>query len=353
MKKNILMPILLGLMLCLAGMVSAQISNSHHQKAVFDFDGDGISDPVLVETVGSNLKWHILQSKDGMRIETFGLATMGDIAVPADYNGDGFCDIAVWRPNNGGTILPPRPTQAYFWILNLRTGLSDVVAWGQSGDNPRMTQDFDGDGKADPAVVRRENGSMVWWINGSAGFTYSIPFGYQTDFAVRGDYDGDGKADLAVYRPSGDKTAPNNYIIMNSSTGQPSFIPFGKDGDILVPGDYDGDGVTDLAIFRNDASKADPTAYWWWKRSSDGAVQSFPFGLNMINEGVMDCPTPGEFDKDGASDLAVWRMKLSNEESSEFHMLLKNYGYMAFPLGMATMHMPNYEMQAVDTKYAQ
>jgi hypothetical protein len=55
--------------------------------------------------------------------------------------------------------------------------------------------DYDGDGKADVAVFRPSNGT--WYLNRPiAGFA-EMQFGISTDIPAPADYDGDGKTDLA------------------------------------------------------------------------------------------------------------------------------------------------------------
>jgi hypothetical protein len=58
------------------------------------------------------------------------------------------------------------------------------------------------------------------------------------------DFDCDNKADHTVYRPS-----DSNWYILQSTNGA-RVENFGVATDRLTPGDYDGDGKTDVAVFR-------------------------------------------------------------------------------------------------------
>ena len=59
-----------------------------------------------------------------------------------------------------------------------------------------MPADFDGDGTTDLAVYR----DGVWYIRQSSLGDTGVAFGLPADVPVAADYDGDGKADPAVYR---------------------------------------------------------------------------------------------------------------------------------------------------------
>jgi hypothetical protein len=234
----------------------------------YQFDTDTRADISVFRP--ENGVWYLLNSQTGFSAVQFGAPT--DRIVPADYDGDGKTDLAVFR---GGT-----------WFLQRSTAGFASIPFGFADDIPQPA-DFDGDCKADLAVWRPSNG--VWYVlNLANNQTTAVQFGASTDKPVVSDYDGDNKADYAVYRPS------NGTWYMQQSTAGFAAVPFGIATDKPVVGDYDGDGKADQAVFRPE------NGVWYLLRSRDGftAVQ---FGIPT------DLPTPADYDGDGKTDISVFR----------------------------------------------
>jgi len=125
-----------------------------------------------------------------------------DYAVPADYDGDGQMDIAVARVGADYLLR---------WHIQTKTlsGTTEdtFVRWGVAEDTP-VVGDYDGDGKADIAVMRRQrpgDKGAVWFIRLSSGGLLQVQWGLIEDVPVQADYDGDGRTDIAVYRSATDR----------------------------------------------------------------------------------------------------------------------------------------------------
>lgn len=279
-------------------------------RQYLDFDGDGRTDFSAIQNVSGNMVWHNYRSGSGYAATNFGLFAQ-DVPVPADYDGDGKTDIAVWRGGNAGE-------QSHFYVLRSIDNTMQTVAFGFGGDNPNLTQDFDGDGRADFTAIRTIDSKLVWNSLLSAGGTRSVQFGLAGDKPVRGDFDADGKADIAVYR--------NGSWYVQQSTAGFTAINFGIASDKPVPADYDGDFKTDFAVYRDGA--------WYYLKSSNGSFAAFQFGTSG------DLPTPGDYDGDGRTDFSVWRPNQSANESGIFYVQASSAGFSAIGWGNSTMKIP-------------
>lgn len=150
--------------------------------------------------------------------------------------------------------------------------------------------DFDGDGKTDPSVIRNQSNNALWYIKTPTTVT-TQQFGLMTDKFVPADYDGDGKTDAAVFRDG-------IWWILNSSNNTVRIEQFGVTNDVPVTGDYDGDGKADLTVYRQ--------GIWYLKQSSNDVVRGQQWGV------ATDKPVTGDYDGDGKSDIAVWRPATSD-----------------------------------------
>ena len=224
-----------------------------------------------------------------------------DFLTPADYDGDGKADIAIWRPGTGGT--------AAFYILQSSNGTVRIDSFGQTGDDPTVVGDYDGDGKADVATqrcpARGQAPAQCYFFyrassnNPQGNITY-VPWGFGTVddiFAAPGDFDGDGKYDFCIQRTQPGTTIQGQFVLLRSGDSGVEFINWGLNNDAIVPGDYDGDGKSDFCVSRIDASNNN----LFYVLTRTGAVSGYVWGLGN------DYITPGDYDGDGKTDISIWR----------------------------------------------
>lgn len=107
--------------------------------------------------------------------------------------------------------------------------------------------DYDGDGRADYAVVGSEAGLKVWHIWRTRDGYLRIQWGLSGDRNAPADYDGDGRYDIAVARPNG--FAEMTYYVLQSQTNTPAIYTLSATFAFFAGAqDYDGDGKADPAI---------------------------------------------------------------------------------------------------------
>jgi hypothetical protein len=207
---------------------------------------------------GAHTWWVVAVDMAGNRTSSPPWHLVARSRPPADFDGDGRTDVAVFRPLTGA------------WYVKGSSGVNVGALYGLAGDIP-VPGDYDGDGRADVAVFRPLTGT--WYVRGSSGADIGAVYGAVGDIPVPGDYDGDGRTDVAVFRPS------NGSWYVKGSSGANIGAVYGASGDVPVPGDYDGDGRTDVAVFR-------PSNGSWYVKGSTGTL------IGVVYGAVTDIPLP-------------------------------------------------------------
>lgn len=344
---------LISLALVLFACVSVMADKpTVNPAAVLDFDGDGKTDLAVVRDVVSRgrLHWYILSSQTNQMIPPLEFGISDDIGrpIPADYDGDGKWDIAVFR---AGTS-PGIPLEGYFYVWQSSTNSMRVFRWGYDiTDDANLTQDFDGDRKADPTVVRCSDERLVWYsLMSATNYQERITtFGYcrrnviyswdRKDRAIRGDFDGDGKADIAVYRSYNfwNRSPSSTFHVLRSSDGKTQSMGLtfpGRPTCNVVQADFDGDGKTDFATVSSQWNGNYHQIWWYWIRSSDGRFDSAPFGYRVPGSGYGDGAIVGDYDGDGMSDLAIIR---DEPPARYFYINRSRDGFIVIHWGMSSL----------------
>lgn len=201
-----------------------------------------------------------------------GIMSVGDMIGHGGDFSTGYSSGMYYLPSRQAVIIVLLNSEA-FNATYLAALLSEAIFPPRFAPRP-ASRDYNGDGRADPALFRRPVG--LWAVR-ELGRVY---FGGRQDIPVPGDYNGDGYTDVAVFR-----SVTGLWAVRGLTR-----LYFGDWRDTPVPGDYDGDGSCDIAVFR------DVTGRWRVR-----GITSFFLGTQF------DQPVPGDFDGDGAVEAAVFR----------------------------------------------
>ena len=212
-------------------------------------------------------RWLIDFNRDGSVDEEFDFGNSGDQPLTGDWNGDGICDVGVWRKNSQGlpvVQLRLRGDKDQQPVKTSEYTLSGV-------DHYPIVGDIDGDGKTElGCVIPASSGDRLVWafdLSHDGIFHDTFSFGRPGDIPLMGDWNGDGRDEPAISR-SGSHLNPLDRIW---EMKLPDALPrrFASSLDVPLAGDWDGDGDDDFGAWR----PVPNSKTCIWQFDSDGDTQ--------------------------------------------------------------------------------
>lgn len=282
-------------------------------RRALDFVGDIKADIAVIRRNHNNptFDW-IVQNGDSYGATSWGSSDISegdyrDRIVPADYDGDGKGDYAVVRRMPGGV----NNSNLVWWIKNSSDGAIRSAAFGLTNYDQPIPGDYDGDGKADFAVMRNSGGSgySTFYILQSTNNQYrvqTIATPYPICYATQGNFDGDNKADPTMYCHDGNTAgSPGYFMSVRSLDGVRTQTQWGAGRDQPIFGDFDGDGRTDHAIVRGADSVLSGMNIEWWIKGSTGVSYAVTFG-RTVSPNSRHITAQADYDGDNKTDIAVY-----------------------------------------------
>ncbi|MDD5677606.1 MAG: choice-of-anchor D domain-containing protein [Kiritimatiellae bacterium] len=187
----------------------------------------------------------------------------------------------------------------------------------------RAFNDYDGDGRADCAVLQVAQGG---WSVVLSGMRFTQVRGQETSLSnwqgAPGDYDGDGLTDVGLYNPTSGYwwvSLSSTHQIVGAKCGDPGFAP--------APADFDGDGKTDPLAYRN------TDGFWVGMGSANGYAYYGAWWYGAAPQAV-----PADYDGDRLADLMDYAestgMWFGGLSSGGYQLMSGGYGgpgFMAVP----------------------
>lgn len=268
-----------------------------------DIDGDGILDLVTGNTLQNELA--VLMGNDYGNfnaVQDYSVPNGPAYVAPIDFNRDGKPDLAVTQ-STGGTVSVlinntlPTPTHG---SLNFVAPHVPASGHGNMADSVAVA-DFNHDGYPDIAVAYLED-NAVRVLTGKGGGLFNTateyPVGKQPYSVATGDLNNDGYADLVT----ANTTDGTVSVLLNNGGGSGTFASaqtytVGRLPYQVAIGDLNGDGIADLAVTNN----GDNTVSILYGQSGGGFVggQTLPTCTNPYGVAI------GDTRHSGQNDIAV------------------------------------------------
>lgn len=244
---------------------------------------------------------------------TYRLSAVNRLTATGDVDGDGRSDIVQAYQNDDGTF-------SFHVFLD---GNSSAGVWYTSGSfslaavgGRLVVADFNGDGKAEPALVYDNGGTQTIyrWLSTGTSFTRTTDYvgtgsfhlGNVADRVAAGDVNGDGKADIVEAYQLGDGTFAF-YVFLGgiNSVGvwyTSGTFNLGPVANRLVVADFNGDGKAEPALVYDNGGTQ--TIYRWLSTGSSFARTTDYVGAGSFNlANVQDRVAAADVNGDGNADV--------------------------------------------------
>lgn len=158
------------------------------RPAQADYNGDGLTD-IAVFRADTNMLYS-LHSNSGTAFNASAWSNpveARDITIPADYDGDGKTDFAVYGASNGIWMIFQSSTETYRAVQFGMGFYAPIVVneptYPSANADMPMPADYDGDGQTDIAVFNSDT-HVVHVLASTAGYMTSKPMGSKNSIPV-------------------------------------------------------------------------------------------------------------------------------------------------------------------------
>ena len=291
--------------------LQAQENGGNYLVAVGNFNGDGTLD--LLDTNGLDTNTVSLGRGDGTfqtnQLYAYNTTLVTNNIVTADFNGDGFPDIAQSSGGVNGKIGinlgSSHGVLGKTSLVTVSTCLNNAVEWIATGD-------VNGDGKADIVATMQDasfagcQNNKVAVLAGLGTGTFKAAVYYPTGSTAQEqivylvDVNGDGKLDIVTENADGTIS-----VLLNKGNGtyNAGVLDTGMTGINALPNyltfaDFNGDGKMDIAV----ATNGNISAVYVLPGNGDG---TFGTPIKTATPYYPITLAAADFNKDGKADLLV------------------------------------------------